>query len=276
MSRNDEARLREALEHISTPQLDAMLHKELDSEDPDSRNVRLILKVLHDREKEAATPPGPEAEAAWAAYLMATGSRKREAPGVGTILLRVASVAVILAVLLMFLPQESSAKNIFEWLFQWTDSILELMDGDGSGGGDNEYRFTTDHPGLQQVYDTVTELGITQPVVPMWLPEGFELTECKVMQTPAKTTVAATFMHGSDEICFRINAYTDSVSSSYHKNKDVSKEIEIHGITHALTKNNDKWTVVWVQENIECSIFADCQEDALLAILKSIYTMEVA
>lgn len=276
MSRNDEARLREALEHIATPQLDAMLHKELDSEDPDSRNVRLILKVLHDREKEAATPPGPEAEAAWAAYLMATGSRKREAPGVGTILLRVASVAVILAVLLMFLPQESSAKNIFEWLFQWTDSILELMDGDGSGGGDNEYRFTTDHPGLQQVYDTVTELGITQPVVPMWLPEGFELTECKVMQTPAKTTVAATFMQGSDEICFRINTYTNSVSNAYHKNKDTAKELEIHGITHTLTKNTDEWIAVWVQENIECCIAVGCQEDVFLKVLKSIYTMEDA
>lgn len=274
MSRNDEARLREALEHISTPQLDAMLHKELDSEDPDSRNVRLILKVLHDREKEAATPPGPEAEAAWAAYLMATGSRKREAPGVGTILLRVASVAVILAVLLMFLPQESSAKNIFEWLFQWTDSILELMDGDDSGGGDNEYRFTTDHPGLQQVYDTVTELGITQPVVPMWLPEGFELTECKVMQTPAKTTISVIFSNEQDRMSLRINFHTEGLSSAYHKNYDTAEELEICGITHAITKNNEKWTAVWVQENIECSIFADCQEDALLAILKSIYTME--
>ena len=42
-----------------------------------------------------------------------------------------------------------------------------------------EYVFETDHPGLQQIYDAVVEMGVTEPVVPMWVPEGYDLVEYK-------------------------------------------------------------------------------------------------
>ena len=36
---------------------------------------------------------------------------------------------------------------------------------------------------FQQLYNAVTELGITQPVVPMWLPDGFALTSLKTFNS---------------------------------------------------------------------------------------------
>ena len=42
-----------------------------------------------------------------------------------------------------------------------------------------EYEFRTEHPGLQEVYDAVAGLGVTEPVVPMWIPEGYTLFMCR-------------------------------------------------------------------------------------------------
>lgn len=272
MQQNKITYLAEALEQLPTGQLDDMLNKELESENPNATNVRLILKELHKREENENTPLKPETETAWAEYLMVTNRHEPERKGKPVV--KIAMIVIVTTLLLAIMPQEASARNFFHRLVEWTDSILALVSEEDSVSVRREYVFTTDNPGLQQVYDAVVELGITKPVVPMWLPEGYELIECKVDETPKKDTVSATFSDGEERISLRINIYSDNISSKYYKNDKVSKSIEMSGIDHMITQNENKLVAVWIQENIESSISADCREDDLIKILKSIYIME--
>ena len=48
----------------------------------------------------------------------------------------------------------------------------------------------------------------------------------------------------------------------------------MNGVIHNLFRNEELWTVVWTRDNVECSVFIDCQEDALRRVLESIYVME--
>jgi hypothetical protein len=134
--------------------------------------------------------------------------------------------------------------------------------------------FRTDHPGLQELYDTVTELGVTVPVVPMWLDEGYELVDCKVINTPTTTKVLTNFLCGSKEAVIEFNVFSENVTSEYHKEEPDAEKYERNGICHNVFQNKNVWTVVWMRNNIECFLTINCREDTLYKILDSIYAME--
>ena len=156
-------------------------------------------------------------------------------------------------------------------MVRWTAEVVEFF-----GPYDNQdrivdYAFETDNPGLQQVYDAVVELGITDPVVPMWLPEGYELTEFEIVEYPAKTRVHSRFICDGEEIVYYIDIYNADVSRMYQTAGAASGKYEYGGVTHVIMNNNDKISVVWEREEVECSMSMDVQEDTLVEILKSIY-----
>lgn len=272
MSDNKIMDLQSMLEQMETVQLDEMLRSELQKEQPDAYAVQLILAVLQEREKGYPVEIDPGIEQAWQEYIGKT-SGKAKGP-VRSVLLKVASFAVILAVLFLAMPQQVEAESIWERLIRWTDSVFELFSPDDRSAEAAEYVFQTDNPGLRQVYDAVVELGVTDPVVPMWLPEGYELVECKKSISPAKTYIFATFENGNSPIVIKIDLYKTSISNEYYKDKTSIDVVEMAGTIHNIMMNNDTWVVVWIRDNIECSISIDCQEDMLYQILRSIYTME--
>lgn len=263
--------LRETLEQLPTPELDAMLRKELGKEPPDEYAVRLILKVLREREADYPIESNEQIDKAWKEYEKKTAP---DQPIFRTPLLKAAAILLVCGLLLFTLPQEASAGSFFDRIAAWTESIFELFSPSDSGKAQKEYVFETDHPGLQELYDTVTELGVTVPVVPMWLDEGYELVDCKVINTPTTQKVSATFFGDGKEIVFELNIYSKNIAREYHKNEPDVEDFESNGVFHNIFQNEGLWTVVWARDNIECSIFIECQEDVLHQIIDSIYTME--
>lgn len=263
--------LRETLEQIPTPELDAMLRAELEKEPPDEHAVRLILKILRDREADYPVEIDEQIDKAWKEYEKKTAP---DQPNFRTPLLKAAASLLVCGLLLFTLPQEASAGSFFDRIAAWTESIFELFSPSYSGKVQKEYVFQTDHPGLQELYDTVTELGVAVPVVPMWLDKGYELEYCKVIDTPTTTKVTASFLYGSNEVLYEMNIYSQNIPSEYHKDVPDAKKHESNGVIHNVFRNEKLWTVVWTRDNIECFFTIDCQESTLRKILDSIYAME--
>lgn len=260
------------LEQMETVQLDEMLCSELQKEHPDAYAVQLILAVLQEREKDFSVEMDPGTEQAWQEYIGKT-SGKAKGP-VRSVLLKVASFAVILAVLFLAMPQQVEAESIWERLIRWTDSVFELFSPDDRSAEPAEYVFQTDNPGLQQVYDAVVELGVTDPVVPMWLPEGYELVECKVTGARSKSGVYSLFLNGDSKIILKIDKYQVSSPNEYQKDDTSIETLEISNVCHNVIRNNGKIIAIWTKGNLECSISVDCDNEALQEILTSIYNLE--
>lgn len=271
MKEFNNASLRETLERLSTPELDAILRTELEKEPPDEYAVRLILKVLREREADYPVETNEQIDKAWKEYAKKTAPSQTK---FRTPLLKVAAILLVCGLLLFTLPQEASAGSFFDRIVAWTESIFELFSPSDSSKVQKEYVFQTDHPGLQELYDTVTELGVTVPVVTMWLDEGYELVDCKVTSSPVTTKVLAHFYDGSKYATFELNIYSQNISSEYHKDEPDAEKYESSGVIHNVFRNEDLWTVVWIRDNIECFVAIDCSEDVLYQILDSIYTME--
>lgn len=267
--------LRKILDDLSTDQLKQMLDEELQKETTDPAAVKLLLAILEDRHAEEPKPVSSVSEEARQRYqeqmeeLFPPEPKKAWKP-----LLRVASVLLVVGLLFAtVLPQKAEAETFWEMLQRLSGSVIEFFSGEGNLV-DIEYRFQTDNPDLQQVHDAVAELGVTEPVVPMWLPDGSELVELDSWNTPVANGVWAVFSLNGNEIFYQINVYNGEPAHQYYRDNSHYESYELEGATYNITRNNDRWSVIWAKDNIECHITLDCQEDTLRSILKSIYVME--
>ena len=274
MEVNKMARLREELEGLTTEQLDARLRQELHREKIDDDAVRTVMALLKEREKGRPAALTPEMERAWEDFCRERAEIKGRADRARSIRrwsLRVASAAAVVCLLMVAFPMEARAQTFWQRLFHWSESIVEFFGPRDDDARVVEYAFDTDNPGLQQVYDAVVQMGITEPVVPMWLPEGYELVECKTETSPRRMGTYSRFSDGNKEAVLEVNAHFEEKAHVYHKDDREYTEYEQNGYTFFITSNNEIWTAIWMKDNIECSLFVDCQEDVLTEILRSIY-----
>lgn len=265
--------LRKDWEQLPTPELEGMLRDELEKKVPDDDIVLLLLHILEEREAAAPLELTERERKAAERYRQRVSSRKKKPVFFSRWLSVAASMVLILGLLIAVVPQRAEAETFWEMLQRLSNTVISYFSGEGRLV-DVEYTFETDNPGLQQVYDAVVDLEVTEPVVPMWLPDGAELTSLSPKNTPMLKGVWATFSDGAGEIIFKLDIYDGEPAHQYYKDDTHYESYELEGTTYNITRNNERWVVVWMKENIECSITLDCQEETLRRILNSIYVME--
>lgn len=244
------------LHALDLPQLETLLQEELAKDPPDDDRVLELLRALEERKY-------PEDEPAQRRRSLA----RRLIP-------IAASLVIVLGVLFFTVPTKANAGPFFVLLTRWRSEFFELLSPESKNNMPLEYEFKTDHPGLQKVYDEAVKLGIEGPAVPMWLPEGNDLSECKIINTRAYNGIASRFEGISGQIVININLIDQTKNYGFYRENTNYTEYVINSVTHYIMRNTDTWTVVWTRDNIECSVMMDCQEDTLYRILESIYIME--
>lgn len=264
---------REELEKLSTLELDQILRAELDSDTPERETVLLVLSILEDRDPTNSQKCPEGAEEAWDDFVNRTNYSKQ--PIEKTIrktrkwFLPVAAAAAIVLILLISVPQAVEAENIFAIFGRWTRDLFSLSDGiENQDGGD--YIFQTDHEGLQQVYDAVVEQGITDPVVPSWIPDGYELKEFRKLSYDEGPKVYARLEKGEHYIQFVAEVHVSDCSNKYTKDEPNAEVYSLMGVQYYIVRNIDTWKSIWNIGGAECSLITNETEDVLYQILNSI------
>lgn len=263
--------LQRELETYSSEQLRTMLDAETQKEIPDDDLVLSILHILEDREPEVPDSGSEKEKAAAKLFQKRIRARRKHRWWNHHSLLRVASVVLVLCLLFALVPQQAEADNWWQRLTKWTDDFFGFFREEDDSFRLEEYEFRTDNPGLQRVYDAVAELGVTIPAVPMWLPEGYELSECITINNPAKQYVYALFLNNSSEFVLKVNLLTRESGKAYFKDEVPVEEYETAGMKHSIIRNTETWSVTWTKDNIECFFTIDCSEDVLHEIIESTY-----
>lgn len=275
MNQDNTNGLRKVLDEIHTDQLKQMLDEELQKEKTDPAAVKLLLAILEDRHAEEPKPVSSVSEEARQRYqeqmeeLFPPEPKKAWKP-----LLKVASVLLVCAILFSpLLPQKADAESLWEMLQRLSNTVIEFF-GREDVVIETVNAFETDNAGLQQVFDTAVEMGIENPMVPMWLPDVCEITSIINKETPMSKGLWVTFSFDNSEIVYKLDMYEKEILRRYYRDDSFYDSYEHNGVTYTISKNNDRWGAIWVKDNIECSIILDCQEETLRRILKSVYVME--
>lgn len=270
---NNKAIHREELEKLSTQELDKILRAELDSENPKKELVLLVLSILEERDPTTSQNRLEGAEEAFAerkrigfaAEPVSRNNKKWIFPK----WLGVTAAAVAIAfVLLATVPQAVGAESIFDIIGRWTKDLFTFSDGPDTTH--QEHEFKTENEGLQQLYEAVVEQGVTEPVVPMWIPEGYEMEELKVLKKSSKSKVYSRFVKGENYIQIMIEVHSEKVSNKYTKDDTSVKLYDANGVHYYLFANEELWNAAWNNKKAECLLTITDGEKVMHKILNSI------
>ena len=262
----------EMLARLPREELRRMLTEELqkDTQQIDDAFVRLLLAELQARGADATFTDDEEVIAACEKFRAATQISNKYR--YRSWMLKIASVVLVLGVLFFALPAAAEAKNTSDVLTWWSDSLFQLF-RPGSRPNVEEYVFETDHPGLQQIYDAVTEAGIITPIVPSELGDNFILTELKTLSSPEDASIHSRLTSDYNEILFTVITHSQQAMLQHEKKSENIAVWNIAGIDHYVIANTDMFIITWAIDNIECTVTTDCPEDDIYKLIYSIYYM---
>ena len=273
---DNELILRRELEAVPSEQLRVILHAETGKDVPDDDLVLTILHILEDRDPDEIEPASAREEAAWKLFRKRVKARKRRPRLVWRSLSSAAVLLLVVGLLMVTIPSQAEADSWWDRIARWTDDFFGFFrDEEEETFNLEDYEFRTDNPGLQQVYDAVVEMGVMEPVVPMWLPEGYELLDIVTDTTQEFKAIVAMLADSKKTIIYQMAVLSTDVSGQYMKDQTPVMIVEKYNTAYNIMKNNNIWVIAWTRNNIECSLFVDCQEDVLHEILDSIYKRRI-
>lgn len=288
----------EFLERMSTEKLKSIVRADFESEDTeDAANDELITRVLEViAQREEADPAAPhfDVEAGWNDFqknyrptenqkISVDGDEKEskkerqadlKAPQpkrAGHRFLRV--VAIAAAIICVCAVTASAFEiNIFKMFAQWTQEIFQFHTEEVSSQG-AEYTSGTVLDSSQTLETALAEAGITQPVSPKWIPEGFAVVTTDAFSDIAEPIYSVLYEHESTAQTIIVSVIVHQKPQSAVQEKDEG-QVTVYtasGVDHYMMENNDVVTATWFVDHLECSIIGEITETEMEAMINSIY-----
>lgn len=262
-------------QQMPTEELDQILQAELEKEHPNEEVVLPILHELKEREKDIPVENTPEVLGILE-KLSKHNTSSKQSIHKRKWLAGIAAAAAVLCIVVMAMPRTVGAESIFDMLFRWTSSVFEFFTPEQDASNSPvEIIFQTDNPGLQQLYDKITELGATELVVPMWLPDGFVLSELQEMPISGGNNVFCKFENGSDAVLITYRISSD-ISPKVEKEETGVEVFEAGEVSHFIMDNDDGLSATWTVDGVECLLNSNIAKEDLYAIIKSIYRRQLS
>lgn len=220
----------------------------------EGRNPRAALKTFQacycpDRDQPAPSPAGKRKTGAWARRLI--GAAAALAVAVGC-----TAVAGALK------------SDVGEIVAKWTGSIFYFTGGCASEPTWEPYEGDTRSFGSLQ--EALELYGITEKLVPTWIPEGYELLDVKVMESSLQRLFYAAYQQGDQLIKLSVSDYLYSAPSYREKSGDEVQIYQSAGVDYYLFRNNDRLTAAWISGGFECSISGPVSVEEMKRMIDSI------
>lgn len=261
-------------QQMPTEKLDQILQAELEKEHPNEEVVLPILHELEEREKDIPVEKTPEVLEILE-KLSKHNTSSKQSIHKRRWLAGIAAAAAVVCIVVMTMSPTVRAASFWDVLFRWTSSIFEFIDPDKNESYPvANTDFATDNPGLQQLYDKATELGVIEPIVPMWLPEGFILSELRIFPMRGGNKLYAKFTNGNSDISITYRISTD-ISVKVEKEETGVEVFDAGEICHFVVENMDNLSATWTVDGVECVINTDVPKEDIYSIIKSIYRSEL-
>ncbi len=193
-------------------------------------------------------------------------------------------LAAAAAVLLLSVSMLASAFDVdfMDFIARWTDETF------GFEIKQHEVKHITEEDVINtpkfffpSLEDALASCGVTEQVVPTWIPEGFTLDSEGAFITVSDLRVSfhAWYWNGDkdgDNFMISIDKFEDasaamSGSGGIIKDEREPHTVELGGIKHYFFWNNDECVCAWTNGSLVCYIAGDVSETQLLKMVESIY-----
>ena len=302
------------LDQMSTEKLEELLRTSIhfsdEAEDEDCINA--ILEVIIKREKEHPTGRLTDIDKAWSDFQTHFNTPEGEGlslfaedweelvpapppppasrPHPGRRRFRHTLIAAaLIAVLVVFaLPAALGYQSLFKMIGVWSDEqfwfervevtptpvpgstaaapeISAAPEASASNAPEAEY---------QSLQEALDDYGVTEHVVPTWIPDGYVLNSISVREFPTsgRTTFSAYYENIEGEgISIGIRMYSQLGGSTFEKDDAPIRLYAAGGVNHYIFDNCGYMTATWDVGNLVCSITVSSDETQLENLINSVY-----
>lgn len=184
-------------------------------------------------------------------------------------------IALIAAVLILIISAVAvpAFGNIFEMFAQWTSQIFHMDIAQEATIGHNDMVI-----GESRTYDTPEEMladfDIRGQLLPTWIPDGFELAECKASCMTTGLLLEVIYTAPTSRLFFQ---YTQS---SLKNTIDIEKDAENvslwkwGGLQHYEITDIYAEKIMWINGEFECVAIGRMSSEEIQTIVASIYTRQ--
>lgn len=264
-----------SLDAMSTANLQELLQAELDSDrDVDVEKVKAILAVLDERTEQKEV----DVDAAWDRFFHnhlqsepivsmpedtpthKKGSRKKH-------LIRVGLIAALIAVFCLGAGLTASAAGYDVWdaVMQWSSETFGFSFGQNNGTSSPKQ-----NPEYNELREALDLAGITTPLVPNYLPDGYKQTEFH----DNNGCFVAMFELDDNYIFIQLQTIIKADNIQLEKDQSVQEVYTVGDVDHFISTNQEKYIAVWTNNGYECFISGVPTRQELLKMIDSIYMEE--
>ena len=173
------------------------------------------------------------------------------------------ATAAVLAILITgSVTAKAFGFNIWQAVVQWTQETFHFGDWGNSDPNNNR-----SYSSLQEALE---HGKITTPLAPTWLPDGYEMVDIVVEQSPKKKTYTGIYTNGEQSLRITVRDYLDGDPFYTEQSNGLVEEYEVSGITYYLFDNNEQVQAAWIVDSYECCISGRVTIDELKRMITSI------
>lgn len=173
--------------------------------------------------------------------------------------------AIVVVTVFGLLAAQVSGVNVFHVFARWTNETFGLVFSD----------YTKPSPTAEanaayaELQNALEAHGVTAPLVPKYLPEGYEQTELRAEDDGS--LFMAVYQYEANYICIRINKIGSEIGNRVQIDGESPEIYTIDDIDHNIMTNIDTYSASWENVGYECYISNVSSKELLYDILDSIY-----
>ncbi len=173
------------------------------------------------------------------------------------------AAAAVLAILLVgSVTAKAFGFNLWRTVIQWTQETFHF-----GAWGNSDSKSKLAYDSLQEALE---QGEITTPLAPTWLPDGYELEDITIEQSPSKKKYTAKYTNEEKVFVITIRDYANKSPVYSEQSDGLVEEYKVLEITYYLFANLEDCRAAWVQESYECDISGDVSIEELKEMINSI------
>ena len=174
-----------------------------------------------------------------------------------------ATAAVFVIVVFGSVTAKAFGFDIWGTLIQWTQETFHFGAWNDSPNEGNGLPYSS----LQEALE---KDKITRPLVPTWIPKGFDIADITVERSPVKKVYRAKYTNGEQVLIITVEHYLEKLPVYIEQSEGLVEEYVVSGIPYYLFENNENVHAVWIVESFECYIAGPVTIDDLKMMIDSI------
>ena len=266
-----DARMEEMTDQSCDPELIRLYLDVLEEKEPLGLELdpeASLQRFLEERAGEESRSTPPEEPAAQAAVSRPAGLRRfRHFP-------RTLIAAAVVAVL-FGLGSMAGSSRLWESVVHLTQGTLQIVPPGASQSGQTSAQPPLEELEFTSLQEALDAYGITEPLVPKWLPEGFESRDVIISVDPDFIRIIAVYQCREKEIRVTVRRYnSEEVLEGFLLEKQEwlqETEYISNHVVHSIFQNVDTYSASWSRGLNVATISGDVTEEELEKIIDSIY-----